>query len=44
MTLPTPNTYTDDEVVWNDEIDLSEYEVWSKGKVMDTVEKLAART
>ena len=30
-------------VVWNDEIDLSEYEVWSKGKAVGTVEELAAR-
>ncbi len=30
-------------IVWNDELDLSEYEIWSKGRAIASVEALAAQ-
>lgn len=30
-------------IIWNDELDLSEYELWTKGQAVSTVEQLAAQ-
>jgi uncharacterized protein (DUF1786 family) len=30
-------------IIWNDELDLSEYELWTKGQPVSTVEQLAAQ-